>query len=136
VTRSAVVVSAPTVTARRRPLLVLLAALAAAAPACKRAPRPSPAAASSETAAALKLRLDAALRAKGPGYVPRTRHKSPDGSPRYTNRLILETSPYLLQHAHTRLTGTPGATRRSRRHGGAGCRCFCPSATQPATGAT
>src|SRR5262245_59011099 len=53
-----------------------------------------------ETSAALKVRLDAALRAKGPGYVPRTRHKNPDGSPRYTNRLILETSPYLLQHAH------------------------------------
>jgi uncharacterized protein YyaL (SSP411 family) len=82
----------------------LLAALAASAPACKRAPRPSPAPASAtpamETAAALKLRLDAALRAQGPGYVPRTRHKNPDGSPRYTNRLILETSPYLLQHAH------------------------------------
>jgi uncharacterized protein YyaL (SSP411 family) len=27
-------------------------------------------------------------------------HTNPDGSPRYTNRLIQETSPYLLQHAH------------------------------------
>src|SRR5262249_42403560 len=34
------------------------------------------------------------------GYRPRTRHLQPDGAPEYTNRLILETSPYLLQHAH------------------------------------
>lgn len=32
--------------------------------------------------------------------VPRTRHVLPDGRPRYTNRLILEASPYLRQHAH------------------------------------
>jgi hypothetical protein len=31
---------------------------------------------------------------------PRSRHLRPDGSPRYVNRLFLETSPYLLQHAH------------------------------------
>jgi uncharacterized protein len=49
---------------------------------------------------ALDERLAAALRAKGPGYRPRTRHLRADGSPIYTNRLILETSPYLLQHAH------------------------------------
>jgi uncharacterized protein len=29
-----------------------------------------------------------------------TRHRNPDGSPKYTNRLIAETSPYLRQHAH------------------------------------
>jgi len=44
--------------------------------------------------------LAAALRAKGEDYEPRTEHLLPDGSPKYTNRLILETSPYLLQHAH------------------------------------
>ena len=44
--------------------------------------------------------LAAALAAKGPGYAPHTRHLNPDGSPKYTNRLILEDSPYLLQHAH------------------------------------
>jgi uncharacterized protein len=33
-------------------------------------------------------------------YHPRTRHMRPDGLPRYTNRLFLESSPYLLQHAH------------------------------------
>ncbi|MGH8140097.1 MAG: thioredoxin domain-containing protein [Steroidobacteraceae bacterium] len=30
----------------------------------------------------------------------KTRHLNPDGSPRFTNRLIAETSPYLRQHAH------------------------------------
>src|SRR5690606_12784053 len=30
----------------------------------------------------------------------RTRHLAPDGLPRYTNRLALESSPYLRQHAH------------------------------------
>ena len=34
------------------------------------------------------------------GYKPRTHHFREDGSPKYTNRLMLESSPYLLQHAH------------------------------------
>jgi len=33
-------------------------------------------------------------------YVPRTRHLNSDGWATYTNRLFLESSPYLLQHAH------------------------------------
>ena len=41
-----------------------------------------------------------ALRAKGPNYKPRTEHLNADGSPKYINRLIFESSPYLLQHAH------------------------------------
>src|SRR5262245_35720944 len=40
-------------------------------------------------------RLRVAWDARPVGYVPRTRHLRPDGSPRYTNRLFLETSPYL-----------------------------------------
>ncbi len=40
------------------------------------------------------------LAAKGDDYEPRTEHLEPDGSPTFTNRLIGETSPYLLQHAH------------------------------------
>ena len=50
--------------------------------------------------AALKQSLMTALVSKGPDYQPRTEHLRPDGSPLYTNRLILEDSPYLLQHAH------------------------------------
>ncbi|MCH7893373.1 MAG: DUF255 domain-containing protein [Proteobacteria bacterium] len=50
--------------------------------------------------ASLHQQLQAALAAKGPDYQPRTEHLHSDGSPLYTNRLILEDSPYLLQHAH------------------------------------
>lgn len=48
----------------------------------------------------LKARLAKALAELGPNYRPRTRHLRADGSPKYTNRLILESSPYLFQHAH------------------------------------
>ena len=41
------------------------------------------------------------------GYTPRTRHLQPDGSPKYTNRLFLESSPYLRQHAHNPLNWYP-----------------------------
>lgn len=37
---------------------------------------------------------------RGKGYRPRTRHKRLDGWAKYTNRLFLESSPYLIQHAH------------------------------------
>jgi uncharacterized protein YyaL (SSP411 family) len=49
---------------------------------------------------ALQQRLDQVLASKGPSYVPRTHHLTDDGSPQFTNRLIEESSPYLLQHAH------------------------------------
>ena len=53
-----------------------------------------------EAEAALVERLVGALRAQGTGYRARTAHLNPDGSPRFVNRLILQTSPHLLQHAH------------------------------------
>ena len=37
---------------------------------------------------------------RGNDYVPRTKHLNSDGWAIYTNRLFLESSPYLLQHAH------------------------------------
>ncbi len=49
---------------------------------------------------ALTGRLRAALAEQPPGYEPRTHHLTPEGAPRFVNRLILEPSPYLLQHAH------------------------------------
>ncbi|HUF87839.1 MAG TPA: DUF255 domain-containing protein [Thermohalobaculum sp.] len=55
----------------------------------------------------LHRRLRAALEAKGPGYRPRTRHLGPDGRPKYVNRLILEASPYLIQHAHNPVDWRP-----------------------------
>jgi len=48
----------------------------------------------------LQTRLQAALNKQGPDYKPRTELLLPDGKPKYTNRLILESSPYLIQHAH------------------------------------
>ena len=44
--------------------------------------------------------LQRALTAQSESYVPRTHHVHDDGSPVYLNDLILQTSPYLLQHAH------------------------------------
>ncbi|MBS2022268.1 MAG: thioredoxin domain-containing protein [Deltaproteobacteria bacterium] len=38
---------------------------------------------------------------------PRTRHLQADGTPKYTNRLARETSPYLLQHAHNPVDWRP-----------------------------
>ena len=37
----------------------------------------------------------------------RTRHLRDEGTPRFTNRLALETSPYLLQHAHNPVNWRP-----------------------------
>jgi uncharacterized protein YyaL (SSP411 family) len=54
----------------------------------------------------LAARLADAVRAKGPGYAPRTHHLV-DGRPRFTNRLVLERSPYLLQHAHNPVDWRP-----------------------------
>jgi hypothetical protein len=57
--------------------------------------------------AGLAAKLRAAWQSRPPGYSPRTRHLEPDGSPRYTNRLLLESSPYLLQHAHNPVNWYP-----------------------------
>ncbi len=48
----------------------------------------------------LTRRFEQLRKKRGEGYRPRTRHLLPDGTAKYTNRLFLETSPYLLQHAH------------------------------------
>ncbi|MBI3665068.1 MAG: thioredoxin domain-containing protein [Acidobacteria bacterium] len=55
-------------------------------------------------------KLRAAWARRNPAYKPRTRHLRPDGSPQYTNRLILESSPYLLQHAHNPVNWRPWGT--------------------------
>ncbi len=58
-------------------------------------------------ASELSARLVVRWAARDPGYVPRTRHLLPDGSPKYINRLFLESSPYLLQHAHNPVNWFP-----------------------------
>src|SRR5580693_2413870 len=58
---------------------------------------------------ALAEQLAAALAAKqaaAGGYLPRTHHLDGE-APKYTNRLILESSPYLLQHAHNPVDWRP-----------------------------
>jgi uncharacterized protein YyaL (SSP411 family) len=57
--------------------------------------------------AAFQRKLREAIAARGADYQARTRHKNPDGSPKYVNRLILEGSPYLLQHAHNPVAWFP-----------------------------
>lgn len=46
-------------------------------------------------------------RQRGTNYEPRTRHLRTDGWAKFTNRLFLETSPYLLQHAHNPVNWYP-----------------------------
>jgi uncharacterized protein YyaL (SSP411 family) len=60
--------------------------------------------------ASLQQRLRTALVARGPDYRPRSEHLHADGTPFYTNRLILEDSPYLLQHAHNPVNWYPWGT--------------------------
>lgn len=55
----------------------------------------------------LKENLVVAYQALGPDYIPRTEHLDKNGRPVYLNRLILEDSPYLLQHAHNPVNWYP-----------------------------
>jgi uncharacterized protein YyaL (SSP411 family) len=48
----------------------------------------------------LSNKIEQALSSRPASYKPRTEHLTSDGSPQFTNRLILENSPYLIQHAH------------------------------------
>ncbi len=80
-------------------LFLLTYALAGVAPKALPSLEPFP--------AAVQRQLDRALQAQGDGYTPRTRHLHADGRPQYTNRLILEPSPYLLQHAHNPVNWYP-----------------------------
>ncbi|MBB3059888.1 thioredoxin domain-containing protein [Microbulbifer rhizosphaerae] len=72
-------------------------------------PTPSPVALPGAEPQGETLRKDiaAAYRNKGADYRPRTRHLNEDGSARYTNRLFMESSPYLLQHAHNPVNWYP-----------------------------
>jgi uncharacterized protein YyaL (SSP411 family) len=44
---------------------------------------------------------------RGKHYRPRTKHLKSDGWAKYTNRLFLESSPYLVQHAHNPVNWYP-----------------------------
>ena len=55
----------------------------------------------------LEHQLNRAMLTRGEDYQPRTRHLSANGQAIYTNRLILEDSPYLIQHAHNPVNWFP-----------------------------
>ena len=86
--------------------------------------------------APLRAALATAWTARPADYVPRTRHLRADGSPRYINRLFLQSSPYLRQHAHNPLNWHPWATRRSSWRGCWDVRSCSRSAIPPVTGVT
>jgi len=87
--------------------------LACSSPNPNEAPENTPLATSNPEAsvfygdAAQQAKWRDAVVAKGPKYEPRSKHRNPDGSAMFTNRLILETSPYLLQHAHNPVNWFP-----------------------------
>ncbi len=55
----------------------------------------------------LVRQLDQSWANRDSAYKPRTRHLNEDGTPKFTNRLFLEGSPYLLQHAHNPMNWRP-----------------------------
>jgi len=57
--------------------------------------------------AELRGQLAGALSSRAREELPRTRNLRGDGSPLYTNRLLLEASPYLQQHAHNPVNWYP-----------------------------
>ncbi len=68
----------------------------------------------------LRQQLESGLQSLGSGYQPRTEHLHENGQPKFTNRLILEDSPYLRQHAHNPVDWQPWgpeAFAQARREG-------------------
>ncbi len=55
----------------------------------------------------VRAQIEAAWSQPPVQHQPRTRHSRPDGTPVYANRLLLESSPYLLQHAHNPVNWYP-----------------------------
>ena len=55
----------------------------------------------------LQIKLNKLKEQRGKTYQPRTKHLFTNGSAKFTNRLFLESSPYLLQHAHNPVNWYP-----------------------------
>ena len=79
--------------------------------------------------------LQKALEGLGADYEPRTEHLNSDKQPTYINRLILEKSPYLLQHAHNPVNWFHGGKKRLPAQRKPINQYFYLSATRPVTGA-
>ena len=56
---------------------------------------------------AIRKKIALELASRPSDHKPRTRNLRPDGSPEYSNRLLLEASPYLQQHAHNPVNWYP-----------------------------
>ncbi len=63
----------------------------------------------------LRQELDQLRLAMGDDYEPRTHHLDADGTPKFTNRLIRESSPYLVQHAHNPVNWYPWSAEAFER---------------------
>lgn len=57
--------------------------------------------------ASVQEALQEKWRSMGDDYQPRTEHFLDNGDPKYINRLMVESSPYLLQHAHNPVNWYP-----------------------------
>ncbi len=55
----------------------------------------------------LQRQIEKLAAQRGASYKPRTKHLKSDGTAKYTNRLFLESSPYLLQHANNPVNWFP-----------------------------
>jgi uncharacterized protein YyaL (SSP411 family) len=56
---------------------------------------------------AVRKKIALELASRPSDHKPRTRNLRPDGSPEFSNRLLLEASPYLQQHAHNPVNWYP-----------------------------
>jgi len=68
---------------------------------------PDPALPGTQADANLQSQLDKEANQQTGRYEIRTHHKDGQGNPKYINRLIFESSPYLLQHAHNPINWYP-----------------------------
>ena len=88
-------------------LVVILAASTAALAAPETSHRPQPKLPGIAGDATLTRSLRQEMTRLGQTYKPRTHHFIQPNVPKYVNRLILENSPYLLQHAHNPVNWYP-----------------------------
>ena len=102
--------------ARRGGALIFALALASLAAAFAKAAEPSAAQlaripqalpSAPPLPSAIRKKIAWELASRPSDYEPRTRNLRPDGSPEYSNRLLLEASPYLQQHAHNPVNWYP-----------------------------
>ena len=82
------------------PRLAVIVAVVATIVACGGPPPREPLPGAEPMPPATVAAIQASSQSRAGGDEIRTRHLRADGSPKYSNRLLLESSPYLRQHAH------------------------------------